>query len=40
MALNTYPTAIDNVPIQRAADVTYQSDPLHSRLNVTPMTGP
>jgi NitT/TauT family transport system substrate-binding protein len=40
MALNIYPTAIDNVRIQRVADVMYQFGLLHSRFNVTPMIGP
>jgi NitT/TauT family transport system substrate-binding protein len=40
MAVNTYPTAIDKVRIQRVADVMYQFGLLHSRFNVSPMIGP
>jgi len=40
MAVNIYPTAIDNVRIQRVADVMYQFGLLHARFNVTPMIGP
>jgi NitT/TauT family transport system substrate-binding protein len=40
MAVNTYPTAIDKVRIQRVADVMYQFGLLHARFNVTPMIGP
>jgi NitT/TauT family transport system substrate-binding protein len=40
MAVNIYPTAIDEVRIQRVADVMYQFGLLHSRFNVTPMIGP
>ena len=40
MALNIYPTAIDQVRIQRVADVMYQFGLLHSRFNVSPMIGP
>ena len=39
-APNIHPTAIDQVCIQRVADAMYQSGLLHSRFNVTPMTGP
>ena len=38
-APNIHPTAIDQVCIQRVADAMYQSGLLHSRFNVTPMTG-
>ena len=40
MAVNIYPTSIDQVRIQRVADVMYQFGLLHSRFNVTPMIGP
>lgn len=40
MALNTYPTAIDTVRIQRVADVMYEFGLLRSRFNVAPMIGP
>jgi len=40
MAVNIYPTAIDNVRIQRVADVMYQFGLLRQRFNVTPMIGP
>jgi NitT/TauT family transport system substrate-binding protein len=40
MAVNIYPTAIDEVRIQRVADVMYQFGLLHSRFNVMPMIGP
>jgi hypothetical protein len=40
MALNTYPTAIGKVRTQWVADVMYQLGLLHSRSNVTPLTGP
>jgi NitT/TauT family transport system substrate-binding protein len=40
MAVNIYPTAIDQVRIQRVADVMYQFGLLQSRFNVTPMIGP
>jgi NitT/TauT family transport system substrate-binding protein len=40
MAVNTYPTAIDKVRIQRVADVMYQFGLLPARFNVTPMIGP
>jgi NitT/TauT family transport system substrate-binding protein len=40
MAVNIYPTAIDEVRIQRVADVMYQFGLLKSRFNVTPMIGP
>ena len=40
MAVNIYPTAIDQVRIQRVADVMYQFGLLKPRFNVTPMIGP
>ena len=40
MAVNIYPTAIDQVRIQRVADVMYQFGLLHARFDVTPMIGP
>jgi NitT/TauT family transport system substrate-binding protein len=40
MAVNTYPTAIDQVRIQRVADVMYQFGLLSKRFNVGPMIGP
>jgi NitT/TauT family transport system substrate-binding protein len=40
MAVNIYPTSIDQVRIQRVADVMYQFGLLRSRFNVTPMMGP
>ncbi|HVT67713.1 MAG TPA: ABC transporter substrate-binding protein [Trebonia sp.] len=40
MALNIYPTAIDQVRIQRVADVMFQFGLLRTRFNVTPMIGP
>jgi hypothetical protein len=40
MAVNIYPTSIDQVRIQRVADVMYQFGLLRSRFNVTPMIGP
>jgi NitT/TauT family transport system substrate-binding protein len=40
MALNIYPTSIDEVRIQRVANVMYQFGLLHSRFNVSPMIGP
>ncbi|HEY0932338.1 MAG TPA: ABC transporter substrate-binding protein [Trebonia sp.] len=40
MAINIYPTAIDQVRIQRVADVMYQFGLLRSRFTVTPMIGP
>jgi len=39
-APNIHPAAIDQVCIQRVADVMYQSGLLHSRFSVTPVTGP
>ena len=39
-ALNIHPTAIDQVCVQRVADVMYQFGLLHSRFNVTPAIGP
>ena len=38
-ALNIHPTAVDQVCIQRVADVTYEFGPLRSRFNVTPAAG-
>jgi NitT/TauT family transport system substrate-binding protein len=40
MAVNIYPTAIDQVRLQRVADVMYQFGLLHARFDVTPMIGP
>ncbi len=40
MAINDYPTAIDEVRVQRVADVMFQFGLLHSRFDVTPMIGP
>ena len=40
MAVNIYPTSIDQVRIQRVADVMYQFHLLQSRFIVTPMIGP
>jgi NitT/TauT family transport system substrate-binding protein len=40
MAINIYPTAIDQVRIQRVADVMYQFGLLGTRFDVTPMIGP
>ncbi len=40
MAVNIYPTAIDQIRIQRVADVMYQFGLLPARFNVTPMIGP
>jgi NitT/TauT family transport system substrate-binding protein len=40
MALNIYPTAIDQIRIQRVADVMYQFGLLKAKFNVTPMIGP
>ncbi len=39
-ALNIHPTAIDQVCVQRVADVMYQFGLSHSRFNVTPVIGP
>ena len=40
MAVNSYPTTLDKVRIQRVADVMYQFGLLPSRFDVTPMIGP
>jgi NitT/TauT family transport system substrate-binding protein len=40
MAVNIYPTAIDQVRIQRVADVMYQFGLLNKRFDVGPMIGP
>jgi NitT/TauT family transport system substrate-binding protein len=40
MAINIYPTTIDQVRIQRVADVMYQFGLLKVPFNVTPMIGP
>ena len=40
MAVNFYPTSIDQVRIQRVADVMYQFGLLRTRFDVTPMIGP
>jgi NitT/TauT family transport system substrate-binding protein len=40
MAVNIYPTAIDQIRIQRVADVMYQFGLLSKRFNVGPMIGP
>jgi NitT/TauT family transport system substrate-binding protein len=40
MVVNIYPTAIDQIRIQRVADVMYQFGLLKTRFNVTPMIGP
>ncbi len=39
-ALNIHPAAIDQVCVQRVADVMYQFGLLHSRFDITPMIGP
>jgi NitT/TauT family transport system substrate-binding protein len=40
MAVNIYPTAIDQVRLQRVADVMYQFGLLSTRFDITPMIGP
>ena len=40
MAVNLYPTSIDQVRIQRVADVMYQFGLLHARFDVSAMIGP